>query len=424
MENGKRIARNIIWNTVGSLYYLGCQWLLSVLVIRFFENESEAYEAAGILSLCTSITGVFFIIALFNVKNYQVTEGKGLFCDGDFVFHRILTSILAFVSAAGFLIIRGYDRYVTMCVLSYMMLKCIEAMLDVYHGIAQKAWRLDVAGRSFIIRGTLLLVVFALSVKISGNLLISIILMTLACIFPALLYDVRVISKLREIRIRADFKKALRLTKECLPLVLYGICINSIMPTARLVLEFYHEKRVLGYYATVASIALLVQSLTSFIFSPLIGLFSDSYERNDKKAIRHLFIKLTIMLLGVTAASILASFAIIRLDILAYVFDEGIRPYVYLLYPTVIASCLTALAWLLGMILVVMKDMRTLFLGSLSGLIFCTALAFMTIEKTVLFGTNLATISGLLLVCIIYLVRFIRYMVSDDLTHIKEKNDE
>ena len=35
MEDKKMsIKTSILWNTWGSLVYLGCQWLLSVLVIR------------------------------------------------------------------------------------------------------------------------------------------------------------------------------------------------------------------------------------------------------------------------------------------------------------------------------------------------------------------------------------------------------
>ena len=78
IENRKQITRNILWNTVGSLFYLGCQWLLSVAIVRLYPDEASAYTAAGILSLCTSITGVFFIIALFNVKNYQVADRSGV----------------------------------------------------------------------------------------------------------------------------------------------------------------------------------------------------------------------------------------------------------------------------------------------------------------------------------------------------------
>ena len=397
---------------MGSTFYLGCQWLLTVLVVRLFDNADQAYEAAGILSLCLSITGIFFIICLFNVRNYQVTEKEGLYTDGDFVFHRILTCLVAFVSCAVFVLIGGYSPYVTLCVLLYMFFKCIEAMLDVYHGIAQTVWRLDIAGKSYVIRGILLIFTFFVTLKLSQNLALSILLMSVACLIPTLLYDVRLISRLKQVKIKASLGKAKSLTVVCIPMVLYGICMNSILPVARLLLEHYHGEITLGYYSTVSTVAVLVQSLVSFVFSPLINLFSDAYQKQDKKAISSLFVKLILLLAGVTALALGASFVAEHFKLLSLVFGSEIEPYAYLLYPTMLASCMTALIWLLGMILVVMRDMKTLFWGSFAGLLLCVLLGALTIQKTVYFGTNLAVLASLALIAVIFLIRFFVYLFS------------
>lgn len=402
----------MLWNTVGSIFYLGCQWLLSVAVVRLSPSDT-AYSAAGVLSLCMSVTSIFYILALFNVKNFQVTDHSGLYTDGDFVLHRILTCIVSFVACAGFILIRGYDLSVTVAILLYMLLKCLEAMIDVYHGIAQTVWRLDVAGKSFIMRGIILISVFSVSFRIWQNISLSILLMTVACLLVAVLYDFRIITGLKNVKIAPRADKAWRLSKECTPLVLYGLCVNSIVPTARFILELYHGEEVLGYYASVSSIALIVQSLVSFIFTPLINLFSSAYVENNKKAISSLFLKLIVLLVGVTGAALLASY--IAGDFaLSLVFGSDIKDYVYLLYPTVIASCLTAFVWLLGMLLTVMRDMKTLFFGGAIGLAVSVAIAALTVKDTVYLGTNIAVIVGLALVSVIYLLRFLKYMLSKE----------
>ena len=41
------LKANVLWNSIGSMFYLGCQWLITVLVVRL----SSGFDAAGLLSL-------------------------------------------------------------------------------------------------------------------------------------------------------------------------------------------------------------------------------------------------------------------------------------------------------------------------------------------------------------------------------------
>ncbi len=404
---GKAVARNIMWNTVGSLFYLACQWLLSVVVVRF----STGYEDAGVLSLAMSITNIFAIVALFNVRNYQVADSKSIYSTTDYVTHRLLTCALAFVTCAIFVFISGYDTPTTLSVLAYMIIKLVEGFADVLHGSAQKRWRLDIAGKSFIIRGVLLITTFTLSFILWQNLALSIFIMAISTLIPLVFYDYIAVKRLDSFSISFNKGGLLSLSRICLPMVGYGLCIHSITPIARYAIELFHGKEVLGYYATVSTVAVLVQAFVNLIFTPLIGIFEEAYEKNDKKAILKLFVKLIVLLVGVTLLAVVA-IAIAGEFAMVLVFGESIRPYVYLLYPTVVASCLTAFVWLMGMLLVVMRDSITLLIGALCGFILNIVLCVATIKETVYWGANLAVIASLALSSAIYLVRFLVFLFS------------
>ena len=47
--------QNMLWNSVGSMTYLACQWLTTVFVVRL----SAGYDDAGLLSLAMSVVGIF-----------------------------------------------------------------------------------------------------------------------------------------------------------------------------------------------------------------------------------------------------------------------------------------------------------------------------------------------------------------------------
>ena len=74
------ISRSVIYNTIGTFFYFFCQWLTTILVVRI-----SGYEDAGILSIVISFTNIFYFIALFGVRNFQVTDINHEFTDRDYL---------------------------------------------------------------------------------------------------------------------------------------------------------------------------------------------------------------------------------------------------------------------------------------------------------------------------------------------------
>lgn len=60
-DTGLSLKSNMIWNSIGSLTYYGCQWLITILVVRV----SDSFEAAGTLSLAMSIANIFTPLPCF-----------------------------------------------------------------------------------------------------------------------------------------------------------------------------------------------------------------------------------------------------------------------------------------------------------------------------------------------------------------------
>lgn len=63
------IQESIVWNSVGSLVYLATQWLTTILVVRL-----AGVDAAGNLTLAMSIGNLVYSIALFGMRNFQVSD--------------------------------------------------------------------------------------------------------------------------------------------------------------------------------------------------------------------------------------------------------------------------------------------------------------------------------------------------------------
>ena len=343
MDN-KTVGRNIIWNTTGNIFYLGCQWLLSVAVVRI----SGSYADAGVLTLAISATNIFATLAAFSVRNYQVSDLSEKYSQSDYISHRFITCSVAFILCIAFTMISSYRLDVAISIVAYMLMKTVEAFADVFHGILQKQWRLDIVGRSCIYRGVILIASFTLVYKLSGQLPFALLIMAILTAVIFFLYDFRTVRKLTDISCEVNRHSLFYLSKDCLPVLGYSLLLNSIVLTARFFIERYLGEEMLGYYGSVSTIAVIVQMASNLILTPLNGAISDYYTHGKYRKILTLFGKVVLLLATLTGVALAGAFLLGKF-VLMLLFGESIEPYTYLLIPTIFASCLTGFVCFLWM---------------------------------------------------------------------------
>lgn len=381
------IRRNMLWNVIGSVGFIGAQWVMTILIVHL-----AGYTEAGYLSLGLSLTNVFTNIAYFCIRNFQVSDSRSKYSTDTYVTHRVVMTVLALGSYTVFVLLNGYSLYLTVFLILFMVYRVSEAVVDVFHGIDQRSWRLDTAGQSFLMRGILTLAAFVIVEKLTGNLVITTLFMLAAAYGMILTFDIPRAAKLESFAVRLGKKQwpaLVALTRECLPLFIYAICLNAVVPIPRYFLEKLQGSEVLGFYASVAIPASVIQLLASYVFNTFTGLFSEYREKGQKKEFMALFWKLTaavcaIVVLAVGGSLLLGEWA------LTLVFDEAIRPYAYLLAPTVVCCGVIAMIWFVGTVLVVLRDMKGLLFGAVAGAIVCAVVSYPCILAWGVDGVNVS----------------------------------
>ena len=184
MENMKK---NMLWNAAGNLIYLACQWVVTVLVTNLGQ-----FRDAGILSIAMSVSATFQTLAMFGIRNFQVSDVEGKYSDTVYVGFRSLTCAAAMLGCMLFALIGGYRGETLAAVFLFMLFRLAENFSDVLHGIAQKNGRLDVAGKSFAIKGIGLLVLFLLGYRFGGALWVGLLCMALFSCLSTICYDLTV----------------------------------------------------------------------------------------------------------------------------------------------------------------------------------------------------------------------------------------
>ena len=380
--------KNTIWNSIGITIYLACQWLITLLVVWIYDD----FTNAGNLALAMNITNFFACIAVYNIRTFQVSDVKYEFTDKEYIINRVLLCGISFILCFIFLLFNNFSLMQKLIILCFMAFRCIEAFIDVLHGINQKNWKMEYIGVSFILRGISMLVIFILIGNFYG-LLPAVIGMGITSFLVCLIYDLPNTKKIASL-INFSIGKVFLLTKKCFPLMLV-ILISTLMASfSRYSIEIIHGTEALGVYAAIIAPAMIIQISASFIFAPLINVFASCLKESRIQKFQKLFIYTSLFVIALTLlAYIIAIF--LGEWALTLIFGDAIVPYAYLLNGAIVISGLTAFMWFMNIIFVTMRDIKGILIGNIIGAIICLLLTNYFLVSFNLMGANYIIILSL-----------------------------
>jgi O-antigen/teichoic acid export membrane protein len=169
-EHKSSLAKNMTWNTVGNLVYCVCQWIMTILVVKL-----DSYDGAGYLSLAMTTSSTFSTIAMFSMRNFQVSDIQNEFRDSEYLGSRLITCIssiiLCYVYSLG-----STSNYQMFCINAFMLIRIAESIVDVIHGIDQKYDRYDLIGKSYLLRGIATDIAFISGLLVFNDILCAILI--------------------------------------------------------------------------------------------------------------------------------------------------------------------------------------------------------------------------------------------------------
>jgi len=393
--NHQNLKKNMIWNAAGNLIYLGCQWLITVLVAR-----SAQFEAAGVLSVALSMSATFQTLANFGIRSFQVSDVENRYTDNCYVFFRVIACSVAMVACLLTSVAVGYRSETLLCIALYMLFRIAESLSDVLHGIAQKNDRLDVAGKSFAIKGIGLLVLFVAGYLWSDRLSVGLAGMAVFSCASTLLYDLTVTRRLASFRF-FDYRSGwLALAKETWPLCAYLFLSSAIVMLPRLILEQRCGEEILGIYASVFAPATLIQAAMGYVYNPFAQLLGEYRARGDRKAFLVLSAKIMVAIAAVAGVMVaVASFA--GKFLLGLLLGEAILPHTDLLIPILLAIALISIFGFLCMLAIVLRAFFFLLVGCAVGLALCALITVPMIDKVGMNAPSYALILSALVASVV-----------------------
>ena len=402
------LKAGILWNAAGNLIYLISQWLITVLVATM-----GSFRDAGVLSIAMSVSATFQTLALFGMRNYQVSDIEERYSNTCYVGFRVVTCAAALVGCVAFALIAGYAGETLVAILLFMLFRLTENFSDVLHGIAQKNDRLDIAGKSFAVRGVCVLAIFVAVFGVSHSLVASLGAMAAFSFGAMMLYDVRAVLRVSAFGLSLKGSRWQALARETIPLCVYFFLYAAITTVPKLILERRCGEEILGAYSSIFAPALLVQAAVAYVYTPFAQIFAAHRASGDRTAFLRLFGRISAVIGGVSAVVLVAA-QFLGAWGLQLVFGARILPYVGFLTPILIAITLTSFFGFLCMLAVVLRRFSWLLAACGVGFLLCAVLTAPFIKLLDVNGTSYSLCAAMLASSVLLMVGIAKDVIKKE----------
>ena len=383
MDRKLTVGQNTVYNTIGSCFYLACQWLITVLVIRL-----GSVEYGGILTLAMSVTNVLFTLGTFGIRSYQVSDYEKKYTTGEYVTTRLFLCACSLIICIGYsFLFSGQTTYVAACITAYMLFRLGEALSDENQAIQQVGGRMDYVFWSFVMRGILLVGSFAATLVLTKDLLTTFAVMAAATGAVVLLYELPKSRKLDPFSWKFNLQRTWKLISENIPLMTNSFLMAFCITIPRTALDNLWGHYEMGIYGSIAAPAAIVQSAVLWLYMPSLTQFAEYYHEGQDEAFHKLNRKMILLIAG-AAAVIMIGAAVLGKWGLNLLFGAEVAARSDLLIPTLGTTVLIAAEYYVSALLTVVRNLKAILISNIAAVAVTIAISDLMIRPYGAMGVN------------------------------------
>lgn len=399
----------------GNLVYLAAQWALSVIVVRL----SDDYYMAGLLGLALTITNVFYIIACYGMRSFQVSDVQRIFSDQCYMLSRVITVTIALIVCLFYSMLKGYNADAFGAISIYMIYKCFEAVSDVLYGIFQMN---DCYGKlcvSMCVKGIGSAAVFTILLAARGSIILGLIGMCVVALITCVFLDLRWAKKMVDPLItfsKSDLKDTFRLLSVSFPMLILLIAQPLLMSIPRLYFEQNYSVEQLGIYSSLSSPTMVITTFVSCAMMPYVPLFARYYYEENHKGLYKLTFGSVILaacfgLLAYLVGGWIGEWG------LALLYGSSISGYINVFKLIIIVSTLSSITMCLNALFTAIRKLISLSVVLMMGCVLCYLITPQIIDAYQMSGVTyalmVAQLFQIVLACILAVVFIHNIRITD-----------
>ncbi|MCL2819361.1 MAG: hypothetical protein FWD38_00795 [Oscillospiraceae bacterium] len=397
--------KQVLQNIIGNIIFLGSQWFILILIVRIV-----GYKSAGMFSLAIAITALFYVISVYGMRGFQVSDIKREYNDQQYMIARWITITIGFFACCIFIFFQDYNTLQKFVIIFWMISKSVEAFSDLVYGYFQNEKRFDCICFSLSIKGIVQIGAFWLGLFVFSDLLIAIVCTIVSTLAVVFIYDVKIMKKSIHPIIqftKENWKCSLGLLKKCFPLVVVLLSAPLMQLIPRVYFEGVYSEELFGIFSSIAAPTVIFHVLVTSAMIPFIPKFAEYYNNSDSK-------KLLFLLLytvgGTIILGVIAILAVVLFGefVLVLLYGESIRIYSYILYYVVVSVVLTGILICTNSLFIAARKLVSLAATLLFGCCICFIITPFMINRFEMNGIALAMIAGQLVSFILLTGQYFR----------------
>ena len=393
MTKDKR--NNFLWNTLGAGLNAFHSPLFLMVVSRVLGMRD-----AGYFSLAFTTGVLLSNVGLFGVRSYQITDVQNEHADGVYLNTRIVTSVMMTIAVLLYSLTKADAGTLFLIVLLQGLWRVPEVMADVMHGTLQMNGRLDLAGKSLLIRASLCIAAFITSMYVTKNLVISCFSLVLVNTLVFFAYDIHNYRKIiRNHRFALD-REVKALLNSCLPLFLISLIYAYLINAPRYSIDSFGTPEIQTLYSIIVLPASMIWALFILVLNPLLPHLAKLYFSGKHKE----FLKyIEMMTAGIVAFSVLylVLMYVGGIRLFEIVYKVPLMEYRFEFMLAGAASCFLCIATVFSNLLIVIRRKRLLLISYIATALFALGSSIRFVIRAGLSGALWSYLITMILLMII-----------------------
>lgn len=345
-EKGK--SADFFWNMCASIVYSFQSAILLFVVTRI-----SGLFVAGIFSISYIVSQTFAVVGSYSMRNYQVSDMKNKYSYGTYIYSRIISTIVMFVTCMVYSLLEGYTGEKLVLIAILCVYRAVDGYEDVYHGEMQKRNRLDVASRIVTYRIVISSAIFAIGVLCTNNIIFSTALLTISAVLLSWGMNAVAISVM-DMQQKPQKNQVWKLLFEVAPICIGAFLYSYLVNSPKYAIENILSDDMQTIFNIIFMPVFVINMLSSFVFKPYVARMGIYWNEKKQKE----FIKLLLLqvgcVLGITAIVMLAGF-ILGIPVLEFIYGVDLKQYKLLFMMLLAFGGITALDAFALIVLTVMR---------------------------------------------------------------------
>ena len=391
--------KNVIWNTLG----VGLNTFLS-LFFMIIVTRINGLNEAGVFAISFSSACLLYIVGTYAGRIYQVTDNTKV-NDKEFIMNRIYTTLFMIFFGLIFLLFKNYSMHKNLVFVILVFYKALDAFCDVLYGVLQKNERLDLVGKSFLIKSFLSVVSFIIIDLITKDIVASSLSMLIICILITIFYDYRNTRVLIKIKDEIKNENIIKIFKSGFLVFIISFITVFIVNAQKYVIDQYLVDDLQAIFGIIIMPATIISLFCQFVVHPILTRINKLCKEKKNKEILNLIHKMILLVVGFGLLCIIAAY-VLGIPVLEFIYNVDLTNYKMDLIIVLLASTISVSAGLISPFLIAMrKNLIQVIIGIIT-IIVEVVLSIILIKNYEIDGAVYAYLISMIVYAVLFFIAF------------------